>query len=198
MDSSVDVDQNTFSREKGFVKSMVRSLNLSADRTRVAVISYGDTAVELVRFSSSQDDAAITTGLDNARKVAGRRNIAKALELAASVLDGSRPDVSRVIVLLTAGSELFLTSPSQALRDHGADRYVIAIGANADEEELTPIIEEPRDMFTIATPQELTWKSEYIVDEIVKRTGKFFFNQGCSESCQSMYPSIVSPNISMC
>lgn len=179
MDSSVDVDQNTFNREKNFVKSMVRSLNLSPDKSRVAVISYGDTPVEVVRFSSSQDIAAITTELDNARKVAGRRNIAKALELAASVLDGARPAVSRVIVFLTAGSELYLTTPSQALRDHGTDRYVIAIGRDADGEELTPIIDEPRDMFTIATPRELTWRSEYMVDEIIKRTGEVLKPKGC-------------------
>lgn len=179
MDSSVDVDQNTFNREKSFVKSMVRSLNLSPDKSRVAVISYGNTPVEVVRFSSSQGIAAITIDLDNARKVAGRRNIAKALKLAASVLDGSRPAVSRVIVFLTGGSELYLTTPSQALKDHGTDRYVIALGPDADEEELTPIIDEPRDMFTIATPQELTWRSEYMVDEIFKRTGEVIWHKGC-------------------
>lgn len=173
MDSSTTVDQNTFSREKSFVTSMVRSLNLSPEKTRVAVISFGDAPVEVVGFSSSQDLAAITSKVDNARKVAGRRDIAEALESAASLLEESRPSVSKVIVLLTAGSELYLTAPSQALRDHGTDRYVIAIGPDVDEEELTPIIDEPRDMFTIATPQELTWGSGDMADEIVKRTGMF-------------------------
>lgn len=172
MDSSFDVDQNTFDREKRFVKSMVQSLTLSPEKSRVAVIGFGNIPVEVVRFSSSQDVVAITRALDNARKIVGRRNVAKVLELTASVLDKARPSVPRVVILLTAGSELYLTAPSQALRDLGTNRYVIAIGPNADEEELTPIIDEPRDMFTVPTPKELTWSTEYMVNEIVKRTGK--------------------------
>lgn len=172
MDSSFDVDQNTFDREKRFVKSMVQSLTLSPEKSRVAVIGFGNIPLEVVRFSSSQDVVAITRALDNARKIVGRRNVAKVLELTASVLDKARPSVPRVVILLTAGSELYLTAPSQALRDLGTNRYVIAIGPNVDEEELTPIIDEPRDMFTVPTPKELTWSTEYMVNEIVKRTGK--------------------------
>ena len=172
MDSSFDVDQNTFNRQKSFVKSMVRSLTLSPKKSRVAVIGFGNVPIEVVRFSSSQDVAAITREVDNARKVVGRRNIAKVLEFVASVLDKARPSVPKVVILLTAGSELYLTAPSKALRDLGTNRYVIAIGPNADEEELTPIIDEPRDMFTVATPKELTWSTEYMVSEIIKRTGK--------------------------
>ena len=174
MDSSFDVDQNTFDREKRFLKSMVRSLTLSPEKSRIAVIGFGNIPVEVVRFSSSQDVAAITSAVDNARKIVGRRNVAKVLEFTASVLDKARPSVPRVVILLTAGSELYLTAPSQALKDLGTNRYVIAIGPNADEEELTPIIDEPRDMFTIATPKELTWSTEYIVREIVERTGKLY------------------------
>ena len=172
MDSSFDVDQNTFNRQKSFVKSMVRSLTLSPEKSRVAVIGFGNVPIEIVRFSSSQDVAAITREVDNARKVVGRRNIAKVLEFVASVLDKARPSVPKVVILLTAGSELYLTAPSKALRDLGTNRYVIAIGPNADEEELTPIIDEPRDLFTVATPKELTWSTEYMVSEIIKRTGK--------------------------
>lgn len=172
MDSSFDVDQNTLDREKNFVKSMVRSLTLSPEKSRVAVIGFGNVPVEVVRFSSSQDVAAITSAVDNARKVIGRRNIAKVLEFTASVLDKARSSVPRVVILLTAGSELYLMQPSQALRDLGTNRYVIAIGPNADEEELTPIIDEPRDLFTISTPKELTWSTEYLVSEIIKRTGE--------------------------
>lgn len=172
MDSSFDVDQNTLDREKNFVKSMVRSLTLSPEKSRVAVIGFGNVPVEVVRFSSSQDVAAITSAVDNVRKVIGRRNIAKVLEFTASVLDKARSSVPRVVILLTAGSELYLTASSQALRDLGTNRYVIAIGPNADEEELTPIIDEPRDMFTISTPKELTWSTEYLVSEIIKRTGE--------------------------
>jgi len=172
MDSSFDVDQNTFDREKSFVKSMVQSLTLSPDKSRVAVVGFANVAVEVVRFSSSQDVAAITNAVDNARKIFGRRDIGRVLEFTASVLDKARPSVPRVVILLTTGSQLYLTAPSQALRDMGTNRYVIAIGPNADEEELTPIIDEPRDMFTIATPKELTWNTEYMISEIIKRTGK--------------------------
>lgn len=174
MDSSLTVEQKVYDRQKNFIKSMVRSLNLSTDKSRVAVVNYGGDSVEVVRFSSPQDVAAIENRVNNARRVGRKRDIAKALQFSASLLEKSRPDVSKVIIFLTSGSELYLTSPSQLLRDYGADRYVIAIGSDLDEEELTPIIDEPRDMFTMRTPPELTWKTEYIIDEIIKRTGKLF------------------------
>lgn len=153
---------------------MVRSLDLSPGKSRVAVISYGDTPADVARFSSSEDVETIASDVESLRFVSGRRNVTNALKFAASLLNKARPSASKVIILLAAGSELYLTAPSRVLREHGTDRYIIAIGVGADEEELTPIIDEPRDMFSIATPQELTWGSGYMIDEIVKRTSEIF------------------------
>ena len=148
----------------------MRSLDLSPGKSRVAVVSYGDRPDNVDRFSSSSDVEAVATEVDNIRYVSGRRNISQALEYTASFLSNARPSVAKVIILLTAGSELYLTAPSQTLE--GANRYVIALGADADQEELTPIIDDPRDLFAFGTPQELTWETEYLISEIVKRTSK--------------------------
>ena len=171
----MSVDQNVFTREKAFVKFMMRSLDLTAGKSRVAVISYGSTPVDVARFSSSGDVETIASEVDKMQFVSGRRNISKALEHAASLLNKARVSVSKVVVLLTTGSDLSLMVPSKALRDYGTDRYVIAIGVGADEEDLTPIVDNPRNIFSITTPQELTWRSGYVIDELVKRTSKICF-----------------------
>lgn len=174
VDSSSGVNQNLFNREKGFVKSMVRSLDLSPGKSRVAVISFGSTP-RVARFSSSGDVETVASEVDNIRYVSGRRNITKALDYAGTLLNQARTSVAKVIVLLTTGGELNLAAPSQSLKDHGTNRYVIAIAAPADEEDLIPIIDDPRDMFSIPTPHEFTWRTDNIIDDIIKRTSELCF-----------------------
>ena len=171
VDSSFSVNQSLFNREKAFVKSMVRSLDLSPGKSRVAVISYGSTPSG-ARFSSLGDIETVASEVDNIRYVSGRRDLAKALQYAGSLLNQARTSVARVIVLLTSGGELNLAAPSQSLKDHGTNRYVIAIGASADEEDLIPIIDDARDLFSIPTPHELTWRTDKIIDDIIKRTSE--------------------------
>ena len=175
VDSSSSVNQNLFNREKAFVKSMVRSLPLSPGKSRVAVISYGSTP-RVARFSSSRDVETVASEVDNIRYASGRRNISKALHYAGTLLKQARTSVAKVIVLLTTGGELNLAVPSQSLKDHGTNRYVIAIGAPADEEDLIPIIDDPRDMFSIPTPHEFTWRTDNIIDDIIKRTSELCFH----------------------
>lgn len=51
---------------------------------------------------------------------------------------------------------------------------MIVIGLDLDEEELIFIIDELCDMFIMRIFLEFIWKIEYIIDEIIKRIGKFF------------------------
>ena len=152
---------------------MVQSLDFSSEKSRVAVISYGSRP-SIGRFSSSANKDTISSGVDNLRYVSGRRNISKALEESSSLLEKARESVSKVLVLLTTGSEPSLTGPSQILKERGVKSFVIAVGAAVDKEELNPVVDEPRDIFSVATPLELTWRSYSIVDEIAKRASTRF------------------------
>ena len=171
MDTSSGVDRKLFDRQKAFVKSLVKSLDFSLEKSRVAVISYGSTT-SIGRFSSSQNKDEIASDVDNLQYKSGGRNITKALEEASSLFNTARESVSKVLVLLTTGSEPSLAAPSQILRNRGTNVFVIAVGDAVDIEELTPVVDEPRDIFSLAVPQELTWKSDYMIDEIIKRAGK--------------------------
>ena len=171
VDTSSGVDRKLFDRQKAFVKSLVKSLDFSLEKSRVAVISYGSTT-SIGRFSSSQNKDEIASDVDNLQYKSGGRNITKALEEASSLFNTARESVSKVLVLLTTGSEPSLAAPSQTLRNRGTNVFVIAVGDAVDIEELTPVVDEPRDIFSLAVPQELTWRSDYMIDEIIKRASK--------------------------
>ena len=176
LDSSITVDQDTFNRQKGFIKSMVRSLNVSPGTSRAAAATYGDRPVEIALLSNFKDAKTFENSVDRAVYVAGRRRIDRALEFASILLNHARPSVQRVVVLLTTGKQApdstapSLMDASQSLRDHGAYSYVVAVGNDPDQEELTPIIENPPDIFAVQSSEELTISSQFISGEIIRRT----------------------------
>lgn len=178
IDSSSDVIQNNFGREKDFVKSVANFMNADQNQTRVAVITYGSRAMEQASLISPHDE--LLSGLDGAVYVGGRRRMDLAVTKAAEVLQGSRFSVPKVVVLLTAfngdGDTGLLANASKALRDVGANTYVVAIGGDADLKELEMIVEEPKDIFKVPEFTGLTTEtSESTAKTIISRAGKFSF-----------------------
>lgn len=178
IDSSSDVIQNNFGREKDFVKSVANFMNADQNQTRVAVITYGSRAMEQASLISPHDE--LISGLDGAVHVGGRRRMDLAVTKAAEVLQGSRFSVPKVVVLLTAfngdGDTGLLANASKALRDVGANTYVVAIGGDADLKELEMIVKEPKDIFKVPEFTGLTTEtSESTAKTIISRAGKFSF-----------------------
>lgn len=145
------------------------------NETRVAVVTYGYIAKEQASLISPQDE--LLGGLDRAEYVGGRRRIDLASTKAAEILEGSRFLVPKVVVLLTAGvngvgeAEL-LSNASKALRDVGANIYVVAIGEDVDLRELEMIVEEQKDIFKVPKFTGLAETFESTAKAIIRRAGK--------------------------
>ena len=149
MDSSFLVSFEDYTLEKTFVKNIAKALNIASGKSRAAVITYGDRPILVTRFGDYNTHEQLRSVVDRAPFSGGVRRIDRALEAASTVLQQSRPDVPKIVVLLTSGRQYpasgakELDEASKPLRDQGAKTYVIAIGKEPDNKKLRTIVDTP-------------------------------------------------------
>ena len=167
MDSSQTVTQEDYRREKSSIKSMARHLNVSPDKSRAALISYGSSA-SVVRLLDSKD--ILYKSLNEAPLVGGGRRMDRALQEAAQLLSSARPSVPKLIVLLTSGKQPpespSLESAGELLRSLGGRLLVIAIGREPDERKLGKSVERPEDVLHVASFKELEESADILAKGI--------------------------------
>lgn len=120
--------------------------------------------------------------VDRATPVGGPRRMDKALETASLLLTGSRPHVPKIAFLLTAGRQASASSikdlqlASQVLRNMGTKTYVIAIGNQVEDQELSTVSENLKDIFKVLSFGGLHSYVMPLVKAINKDYGKFLCN----------------------
>lgn len=174
IDSSSDVILDNFKREKDFVKSVAQSMKADQNETRVAVVTYGYIAKEQASLMSPLDE--LFSSLDGAEYVGGRRRIDLAASKAAEILEGGRFLVPKVVVFLTAGvngvgEADLLRNASEALRDVGANTYVVAIGGDVKLNELEMIVTKKGDIFKVPVFTGLAETFESTTKAIIRGAG---------------------------
>ena len=176
IDSSYEVSQEDLAREKDFIKSLVRSLNVSSDSSRAALISYGDRGSISSRFTGLKGLTDFDRSVDNASYIGGERRIDKAVEMVTRLLNEARAASSKVVIFLTGGKQASsgksLEDVVQPLRRSGTKTYVIAIGKQTDLQELKPLVISPEDVVTVQSFTELSTQENRISNIITERAGK--------------------------
>lgn len=179
VDSSSDVSRENFQLEKQFVTSIARSLNVSPGKSRGALITYGQNPRISFRFDSNRNTAEFDRLVGLARYMGGARRIDRALGDAADVIRNSRPNVPKVVILLTAGRHTTdpgaksLDEAAKPLRDLGAKTYVIAIGDSVNKPQLRPIIQRPEDIIPVDGFTKLRPLGPSIGREVAKGASKY-------------------------
>lgn len=157
-----DDSQRRFPDIKDFVQGVVADLNVSANRDRVAVVQYSNTAetsFDLRRYSTEDDVLDAVRGLRH--KGGYPHNIGAALQYVKDYIftsdSGSRlhEGVPQILILLSGGrSEDDIRTPVRMLKEMGV--ISIAIGTtDADTLELQTISHEPNYAFSINDYEEL-------------------------------------------
>ena len=109
----------------------------------------------------------------------GVRRVDRALEDAAGVIRGSRPNVPKVVIVLAAGRHATvpgaksLDAAAKPLRDLGAKTYVIAIGDSVNKPQLRPIIQRPEDIIPVDGFNRLRPLSPSIGREVAKGASEY-------------------------
>lgn len=173
VDTSSSVGTLNFRSQKQFVKSMARSLNVEPGKSRAAIVTYGTTsdASEMQTRLSAFERA-----VDASRFIRGERRMHLAVNDASSLLQAARPDVHKIVFLLSGGREstpdvtLFRQS-LRTLRASGAKIYVILIGADHSMDDFHPAVERLEDIFTVSSFDNLVSLSRKMSETITKRAG---------------------------
>ena len=175
LDSSRGVSPEDFGLQKEFVKSMAYNFNTSPNGPRASAARYGGQAITIVEFT----DRDFVERVNRAAAVSTPRRIDGALEYAAQMFRRTGRKGSKLVILLTAGKQSRapdakpLQRAVEPLRILGAQTYVVSVGREPSSGELSPVVEQPRDIFQVLISGELPNRGPTLAKQIQERTGKY-------------------------
>lgn len=179
VDSSNEVTSQDYTKEKQFVKSVTRALNLAPEKSRVAVVIYSDYATTPVHFTDYQTAERFNNAVDNLRHLRRTRRMDRALIETVNVLKQARPSVPKIVVFLTSGRQdagaPTLDAAARALNETGAKTYLVAIGQRPDLRELLVIVEKPDGVISVKAFGDLEQQSRSIGKYIADNVGECTF-----------------------
>ena len=154
---------------------MATHFDLSPKGPRGSAAIYGNRSYTVATFA----DESLSKKLDSAPLLKSPRRMDRALEHAARLLLPSNRNGRKIVVLLTGGRETTgakrLDQATETLRRIGAHIFVVAIGRNSDQRELTAAVDKPQDIFKLSSSDQLFGQSRTIAKEIQqKKIGKGF------------------------
>lgn len=178
MDSSTSVGRDGFNREKGFVKSLAKYFNVSPGKSRAAVVAYSNFARTILKFTDYQSETDFNDKLDTEPWFGGIRRIDRALEAASTLLSQARPNVPKVVVLVTAGQQTTsagarpMGEAARPLKNMGAKTVVVTVGIEADLKIFLPVVNSISDLFGVKLFDELRYEVQPVVNQVVDHFGE--------------------------
>lgn len=170
IDSSFGVSADNFNKEKEFIKYLSAALNLGPKGSRVGIVTYASYS-RLIRLGILQTPESLGSSLDGLTRISGLRRMDRALEKASVAFDKNRPEVKKIVVLLTAGRQSRggkpLAQAVRPLKTIGAETFVVAIGSQINEPELTPIVKRKQDIILVPRFDQLTSQVNSVADYII-------------------------------
>ena len=147
-------------------------LDISADKSRVSVVSFGSTpASPSIRFEDYTNMETLLKAVDVVPYIGGQKRLDTALLFAARVLSKSRPDVAKFLLVVTDGKQPLgdgsLGAAAKPLHEIGVKVNVIGAGENVDMEELGKITSRPDDLFYSRTFDVLVRQVPVVYEQII-------------------------------
>lgn len=181
VDSSQSVSKEKFLRELDFVKAFARTLDISPDKSRVGVVTFGNTPTLSIRFEQYANIQSFSKGVDVVPYIAGSKRLDKALIFAARILSKARPNVNKMLVVLSDGKQPLGREPldvsAKPLHQLGVAISVIGAGGNVSMQELSKITSEPGDLFYSRTFGGMVLQVPAFFEHIISGMfRKFFWN----------------------
>ena len=166
MDASTGVTNEVYKRQKDFVRGLATHFNLSPLGPRSAALIYGNSSNTVSDFR----DPDLNTKIDRAILLNTPRRMDRALESAAQFLRRYGRKGRNIVILLTAGRQAAggkeLDEAVKPLLRLEAQTFVVAIGQQADPQELTLAVERVQDLFRVRSPRDLPSRTRPIAEKI--------------------------------
>lgn len=184
LDSSLGVTKDNFNKEKQFISRLSQALNLSPQNSRVAIVLYALYPRLAIQLGILQTPEALAIVLEGLTRSVGLRRMDRALQRASIAFDKKRPDVRKIVILLTAGPQTGggqrLIEAVKPLRTIGAETYVVAIGSQVNVPELRSAVNRNDDMMMVRTFDRLLSNVRVIAEYIIN--GMFAFQNNIQHS----------------
>lgn len=178
MDSSSPVTSREFLHEKYIIKTISRYMNIYPNKSRSAIISYGQDPELLTNFTGYRTFTDYQSLVDNAVVKSGVRRIDRALELAIDIGLQVRHNYPKVLILITAGKHSAdLEYYRKKLTELGIRSYAIVISPKPVENSVLPLVERPDDVFKVNSFELLQPAARPIAWKIYRGLGKLSFYQ---------------------
>lgn len=172
IDSSTDVNDVDYRKQKNFVVEITKSLPIARDKTRVGVLVYSVSPSLQIAVGTQTSVSAFEQEMEDLPKLSGERRVDRALASASVILSSGRLSVPRIAVLLMAGnpargSEL-LSKSVETLLKAGVETYVVPIGRRINLRKLRSLVAKPHDIFPVKSFDNLQHVARPIMEEIVE------------------------------
>jgi len=158
LDGSSSIGQANHTYMRQFVQTIISGLQIGKNQSQIAMVEYSDTArVEwyLTEYSTLSELKQATNTIPY---VSGTTATHAAFWLVRNAVlspaHGDRGNAKDVVVVLTDGGTdipSLAISEAQLLHDNGVEIVAIGIGNDADKQELSQLIQQNGNYFTVAT-----------------------------------------------
>ena len=154
LDSSGSIGDINFERMKEFVKEVLVDFEIGADKTRVGVIQFANSADIVIELGSINDGLLLNNSITNISHTGGGTATHLALDRLHDAFINARTNegVPRVAIVFTDGqshSYNLTIQAAQAVHSTGIVVYSFGIGNNVDTKELKAIASDSNNVFTI-------------------------------------------------
>ena len=177
LDSSSGVTREDFDKQKNFVKRMATYFNVSPQKSRAALVTFGSTSRVAVTLNGYGTLTDFYRAVDGALRVGGARRTDRALAAVASLLNEARPHVPRLVLLITAGPQAQqpgtrpIAEAVGPVRQNRGSVYALAVGSRHDSRELRDLVQHTRDIFTASSLDTLLDQVVSIANSVARTTG---------------------------
>ena len=194
VDSSGSIGRTNFKRELLFVKEVASTFKMGPDQSQIAVISYSDNAKVDIGFGEYSNVNDFDAAVDRVKHQRQRTRIDKALDLANKAVfteaGGMRPDVAKVMVILTDGKQTeaddakTLDEAVRPLLEKNVTAFAVGVGKAIDINELLLLVGNNEDhLFRAENFDQLAKDSLEVAAQTCKRinppAGKITNIMGC-------------------
>ncbi|XP_075723050.1 sushi, von Willebrand factor type A, EGF and pentraxin domain-containing protein 1 isoform X2 [Rhipicephalus microplus] len=191
LDRSGSVGHAGFETELTFVDSFVSHFDVMANATRVAIVSFSDTAVVHADFLKEPGNKCQLSRLrQSAANVADYHgtNTGAGLQEVRKIFQNSREHAAKVLLLVTDGLPTVGPDPvteANHLKDAGVEIFVFAIGTSIMRRALADIASSPDHLFECETVMEFL--RSFDPDGATRRWTTWESPRNCDGLCKSPY-----------
>ena len=117
VDSSSGVSPYDFDKEKELIKDLIKAFSSHPASSRTAFITYGNRPRVVYDLDNDMSEETLLKAIDAAQRMGGGRRTDRAVDEALQLMNTSRRFVPRIVLLITAGSQILVRILQNVLCD---------------------------------------------------------------------------------